>query len=201
MSDATLQHVIESRKSIRHYTGEPIPDEHVREIVRLASLAPSTMNLQPWRLVVVREHQAKQQLMAASMNQAQVGAADTVFVVYSDMLDTLETLAETVHPNMEGERAERALRSGQGYLKGLEPTEMHHLGNGMAYIFLGFLLLAARSMGYGTSAMLGFHPEQVRELYGLPAHAKIAAVVAMGVPANEGYEHHRHSVDRIARFV
>ncbi len=45
--------VILKRRSIRGYKPDPIPKEVIREIVALATRAPSSMNTQPWHLHVV----------------------------------------------------------------------------------------------------------------------------------------------------
>ncbi|HZL65588.1 MAG TPA: nitroreductase family protein [Thermoleophilia bacterium] len=44
-----------SRRSIRKYTGEPVPDDVVERLLRAAMAAPSAGNQQPWRFVVVRD--------------------------------------------------------------------------------------------------------------------------------------------------
>jgi nitroreductase len=41
------------RRSIRQYDAGPIPRVDLEDIVRLAGLAPSAFNLQPWRFVIV----------------------------------------------------------------------------------------------------------------------------------------------------
>jgi F420 biosynthesis protein FbiB-like protein len=44
---------IETRRSIRKFKDEPIPEEMVQAVLRAAILAPSAKNRQPWRFVVV----------------------------------------------------------------------------------------------------------------------------------------------------
>ncbi|MCP5182079.1 MAG: nitroreductase [Pseudomonadales bacterium] len=45
--------VILGRRSIRGFRPDPVPKDVIREIVRLATRAPSSMNTQPWHLHVV----------------------------------------------------------------------------------------------------------------------------------------------------
>lgn len=45
--------VIRSRRSVRAYKGDAIPQDSLRRIAEAASLAPSACNLQPWRFMVV----------------------------------------------------------------------------------------------------------------------------------------------------
>jgi nitroreductase len=48
--------------------------------------------------------------------------------------------------------------------------------------------------------MLGFDQEKVKELLGLPEHVKFAAMVPFGLPAAEGYPHHRFSLNKIVTY-
>ncbi|MCW3990654.1 MAG: nitroreductase family protein, partial [Candidatus Bathyarchaeota archaeon] len=44
-----------SRRSIRKYTEESVPEEHVTTILEAAMAAPSASNKKPWHFVVVTE--------------------------------------------------------------------------------------------------------------------------------------------------
>ncbi len=53
-ASAVLQ-VIRDRRSIRRFSPEPIPRQHLEAILEAGRLAPSSNNRQPWRFVVVTE--------------------------------------------------------------------------------------------------------------------------------------------------
>ncbi|MFA4911807.1 MAG: nitroreductase [Desulfobacteria bacterium] len=44
---------IKTRKSIRNFKPDPVPKETLREILEIASRAPSAMNTQPWEFIVL----------------------------------------------------------------------------------------------------------------------------------------------------
>ena len=46
---------INGRRSIRHFTSEPVSDEKIRQIPEAARLSPSAGNSQPWKFLVVRD--------------------------------------------------------------------------------------------------------------------------------------------------
>ena len=46
-----------SRRSIRQYTAQPVPDELITELLKAAMSAPSSGNRQPWQFVVINERQ------------------------------------------------------------------------------------------------------------------------------------------------
>jgi nitroreductase len=123
------------------------------------------------------------------------------FVVYSDMPDTLAAMDSVVHPNVPADRAAATVAQVRGIFGGQPEAQRGAWANAQTNIALGFLLLAAEAHGYATSTMLGFDPAAVRALLDLPEHAVIAALVSMGVAAQEGAPHHRHPVERILRIV
>jgi len=51
--------VITSRRSIRRFTSDPVPDELILKVLEAARWAPSGENEQPWKLVVVRNPETK----------------------------------------------------------------------------------------------------------------------------------------------
>lgn len=196
----TVKEAIESRHSIRKFVQEAIPKQDLLEMIRLAGLAPSAWNLQPWRFHIVADPAMKAKLQEAAYGQQQVTSAPAVAMVASDMEDVLEKLADTVHPGLSAERKEEETANLSAYFGSMSVEERGQWGLGQTYIALGFLLLAAEGMGYATVPMLGFDPNKVKEILNLPEHVKFAAMVPIGRKAAEGYATHRHPVDRIAIF-
>ncbi|HWI64702.1 MAG TPA: nitroreductase family protein [Symbiobacteriaceae bacterium] len=188
---------IESRRSIRKYSNEPVPPEDLDEILRLTSLAPSAWNLQPWRIHVVTSSKLKQQLQEAAYGQSQVTAAPVVFVLVSDMEDTLAHSEEIIHPGASAVQRQRQLETIKNTFGPMSVEERGYWGLAQANIALGFLLLAAQGLGYATVPMLGFDPAKVKQLLGVPEHVKIAAMVPMGDADERGHSHHRHKLERI----
>lgn len=44
------------RQSVRHYSGEPIPQELLDRVVRAGLLSLSGRKRRPWELIVIRDH-------------------------------------------------------------------------------------------------------------------------------------------------
>ena len=65
---------IRRRRSVRKYTGDPIPREHLEIIVDAGRLAASGSNNQPWDFVVVTDRAMIDQLKIASQWMEQAGA-------------------------------------------------------------------------------------------------------------------------------
>ena len=125
----------------------------------------------------------KAKLAEAAYRQPQVTAAPSVIVLYTDMADTLETLDEIVRPGTPPERAP-SVRGGSAAFRTADRGTARDVGAHQGFLALGFWLLAAEAHGYATSPMGGFEPEKVK-LLGLPANARIPAIVAIGRAAEE----------------
>jgi iodotyrosine deiodinase len=54
------------RRTVRHYSDEPVPDALIDEAIAVAGSAPSGANMQPWRFVVVRDAQTKRRIREAA---------------------------------------------------------------------------------------------------------------------------------------
>ncbi len=189
-----------ARRSVRSYTDQPVTDEEIRDLLELTGRAPSAFNLQPWRFIVVRDQQVKDDLRAAAFGQKQVSDAPVVIAMYADMEDTMAHLDEVVHPGLDAEKRESTLAMLRNTFGGMTPEARGVWANAQANIALGYLLLIARSEGFATSPMLGFNADTVKQLLGIPAHATVTSLVAIGRGADEGFESHRHTVERVAIF-
>lgn len=54
--------VLMSRKSIRRYKPDPVPDEMIDKILEAARWAPTGENYQPWRFIVIRDLETKDKI-------------------------------------------------------------------------------------------------------------------------------------------
>ena len=50
-----MQDPVLERRSIRKFTDDPVPDDHVNTLLKAGMSAPSAANERPWHFVVIRE--------------------------------------------------------------------------------------------------------------------------------------------------
>lgn len=156
LSPEALLQLIKSRRSIRAFKPDPIPDEHVKLIIEAARWAPSAGNLQPWHFVVVRDPERKRALAEAALHQMFIAEAPVVIVVGAD-------------------RERSALRYGDRgrYLYCL-------LDCGAA---IQNMLLMIHALGYGACWVGAFYDDEVRRIVGFPEHVQPVAIIPVGKPA------------------
>jgi len=75
---------IRTRRSIRKYRPEPIPDEKLEAILEAARMSPSAGNRQPWGFVVVQDSDRKRALAEAANNQTFLEEAAVIVTAVGD---------------------------------------------------------------------------------------------------------------------
>ena len=158
--------VIASRKSVRSYTDQPVSDEQVETMLRAAMSAPTGMNVQPWRFVVVRDQAVKDKL-AGGFNKM-IAQAPVVFVVCGET-----TLMRKPQGQPDAEAVE--VENGNWTQDCSAATEN--------------LLLAAEALGLGAVWTAAYPYEArvnpIREALGLPENVTPLCVVPCGYPAGD----------------
>ena len=79
---------IETRRSVRKYKPEAVPDEALKRILTAGQLAPSAGNRQPWRFVVVRDPETRKRLSEAARKQLWTGDAGVMIAALAVSPDT-----------------------------------------------------------------------------------------------------------------
>lgn len=80
----TILEAIRTRRSIREFKDEPVSTDVLREIILSGIQAPSGLNNQPWRFVVVRDEQCMRELGALTHYKHIILNAAALIVVYLD---------------------------------------------------------------------------------------------------------------------
>jgi nitroreductase len=197
----TVRQAAESRRTVRRYIQQDVPEEDLRELLRQTRLAPSPDNIQPWRFIAIRDPGVRAQMLPLANHQPECVSAHALIVLYADMEDVLANLDEIIHPGLAEPDRARIKGNLAERFGPLSVADRQRFAHGIAYIALGYLVLAAQAMGYRTSSILDFDPAGVKELLGLPEHVTVPALITIGKEDEPGYPHHRHSVERIALFV
>ena len=199
--------VIEKRASVREFLPDPVPVPTLREMVRLAGLAPSANNAQPWKFIAVTNRdllgrmadtvRRKLEVLlpvpedpAAKRTRTQVlwfstffGEAPAVFVVlrrpYEAVIDRILPGSGTSHEQINAMRGHPDIQS---------------LGASIEN-----LLLAAVALGYGgcwLSGPLLARPE-LEQVLEIRAPWSIGALAAIGKPSGVVERQERKPLEEI----
>jgi len=159
---------ITERRSVKAFDPNHLMSEQeIKQLMSLAMLSPTAFNIQNWRFVLVTDPLLRQQIRAASWNQAQVEEASLLIVLTADLN------AWAKQPERYWKNAPKAASDvlvpmiGQYYQNNDQVQRDEAMRScGMAATTL---MLAAKEMGYDTCPMDGFDFAAVSKLLNLPA--------------------------------
>lgn len=204
----TYEQLVKERRSIRVYDQEvKISKQEMHELLEEATLAPSSLNLQPWRFLVIESEEGKETLKGlAKFNQRQVETSAAVIAVFVDM-QSVETTQEIYDLAVEkgvmpADVRDRQVPAIQGMLKDIPKEQlrtMNFLDAGLAAMQI---MLSAQARGYATNPIGGFEKENIAEAYGLDKERfEAVMLISIGKAAEEGYQSVRLPIDDLAKWV
>ncbi len=175
---------LEARRAVPSFDPSvSITVEEVSRIVDKANLAPSSMNLQPWKILVAHSAEAKETLKAVSYNQAKVTEASAVIVVCGDLQHFRQVEQITADAVAQGvsteERRSRTIAMAIGAYESDHQKQRDEVFRGGSLWSMAFML-AATEAGWDTAPMGGFEPEKVAAAFGLPESVLPILLIAIG---------------------
>lgn len=202
-----FQQIVAGRRSIRKYDSSvKISKQEMEQILTEATLAPSSVNMQPWRFVVIESEEAKQKLLPlARFNQSQVTSSAAVIAIFGD-LDSFSNAEEIYSKAVElgympQEVKERQLTAIGGMYANLPQQANRDIVLIDSGLVAMQLMLAARAHGYDTCPMGGYEKDQIAEAYGLDKERYVPVMlVSIGKAADSGYPSVRLPIDKVAEW-
>ncbi len=146
---------IMSRKSVRKFLDEPVPNDVLESVLKAGMAAPSAMNRQPWAIEVVNDKEILNGL-SAMLPYGRLETAPVAIIVCGDMSKTLEGNARdfwVVDCSMMAENILLAAHS-----------------HGLGAVFTGAWPTKERG-------------DKVKEYLGMPENYEVLGVIPMGYPA------------------
>ncbi|MBU8788117.1 MULTISPECIES: nitroreductase family protein [Bacillus] len=199
--------IMKGRRSIRNYDPTvKISKEEMTDILEEATTAPSSVNAQPWRFLIIDSPEGKEKLAPlAKFNQTQVNTSSAVIAVFADMnnADYLEDIySKAVElgymPQEVKDRQMKALMAHFEQLPAQVNRETILIDAGLVSMQL---MLTARAHGYDTNPIGGYEKEKIAETFGLDKERYVPVMLlSIGKAADEGYASYRLPVETIAQW-
>ena len=164
-----------NRRSVRQYLSTPIPDEHLMRILDAARTAPTSGNQQPWKFLVITDRAKIDALRDACIESS---------LAYARQRPDFDPASE---PDLQAryERTFGNYLSAPVYVVVLTddnsryPSYNRYDGS----LAAGYLMIAARALGYGTCFITDAIPEDVtRQVLGIPDCFARICITPIGVP-------------------
>lgn len=182
-----FKQVINSRRAVNFFDPRrDVTDEELKDILETAALVPSSMNFQPWQIIVVRSPEAKEKLMKAAMNQTKIMDAPVTLIILADKEGwrvghpTVERVWENLLAlGYMTEKQRSWFEKGPEKLYG-NPEKSLAFAVKNAAFFAMAIMLAAKDRGIDSHPMDGFDHEAVREAFNIPDNFFVPVLIALG---------------------
>jgi len=148
--------VIKTRRSIRAYRSDPVPEKTLRKVLEAARIAPSGSNRQPWKFIVVKDKNLKEKIAQLCYGQHFISQAPIVIVA----------CGYNIHYNRGDYMGDYSML--------VDVT-----------IAMDHLILAARAEGLGTCWIGSFKNDEIKKLLKIPPEVQVVALTPLGYPKEE----------------
>ncbi|WAA12704.1 nitroreductase family protein [Fervidibacillus halotolerans] len=199
--------IVTGRRSIRKYDPTvKISRTEMKEILEKATLAPSSLNMQPWRFVVIDTEEGKEKLASlAPGNLTQVQTSAAVIAVFVDMKNEeyIETIFDTAVEKgyMPVDVRNRQVTGIKGYMENMTFEQKKAMNLIDAGLVSMQLMLVARAYGYDTNPIGGYDKENIAETFGIDKERYYPVMlISIGKAAEEGHKSVRLPVDTITEW-
>ncbi len=190
---------IGQRRSVRNFTEQPVPDRHIKTLLRAANQAPSAHNQQSWRFIVVRGENKKSLAKLVTSQAAQFSRPASALLRMAAL--SIISAPVVVAVVNTGELMSR----GNSLLQG-NPERTYDFFRTMeiqsSAAAVENLLVAATSLGLSTVwlGILFLIKNDVLEFLGEPK-GEFMAVVPVGYAARSGTGPKKVPVEEVVKYL
>ncbi|MGY2273857.1 nitroreductase family protein [Pseudomonas reactans] len=183
MTNAVIECIV-SRSAAKYYDPTAtLSDDQIAELVRIGTSAPTSFHLQNWRFIAVRTPEAKARLSPIAWSQPPITEAAVTFIICGQLADSSvipERLAPLVKAGfMPVEMvSDWELPARDLYLE--YPQRQRDEAVRTATFGASAIIYAARSLGFGSTPMIGFDAEGVAREFRLAENEVPVMLLSIG---------------------
>ena len=170
ISPEALLALLKSRRSIRRYRPDPVPDEMVEQLLEAGRWAPSASNRQPWTFIVVRDEAIRQQVAEHAafyfIRWAHVAEAPLLIILCGDAGKLI--YRQFLHEDI-----------------GLAGSQ---------------IMLQAKALGLGTCWLGGIDRKAIAATLKLPERLEVVGLLTVGFPAEDPPPTSRKPLSEIVHY-
>jgi len=191
-----FEKIVHERYATKHFDGRKIPESKVNKLLDMIRYAPSSFNIQPWKIIVVTNDKLKEKLTPASMNQKQIESCShlLVFCANIDIAGNIDKLEELMKKAGASTGYIDIMR---GFDKSLGEEQKLAWAQRQTYLALGNALNGAKSLGFDSCPMEGFDPKAYAKILELPSNLVPTALCPIGYTNDKPNPKLRFSAEEI----
>lgn len=195
-----FKEIVNKRYAVKKFTEEKVLESKIHELFELIRAAPTSFNIQPYVVKVVKDQKTKEMLFPFAWNQPQITSCShlLVFCANTDVAGCIDKLEKQIDESSSSSDATRA------YVKMMRDfesklTEEQKLSWAQRQTFLPFgnALNGAISLGFDSSPMEGFNPKEFARILKLENNLVPTALCAIGYATDKPKEKTRFPLKEI----
>jgi nitroreductase len=207
MKNNNFEDVVFNRRSVKVFDENvKISQKEMLEMIDKAATAPSSVNLQPWRFVIVESEEAKEKLRPLiRFNKRQNDTSSAMILIFGDMkcyekADEIygKAVKEGIMPE---EVKDEIINMFVPFYEKASREKMNDIVTIDSSLIAMQLMLVARHYGYDTNAIGGFEEDKLAEAFGLDKDRYVPVLIlAIGKSNYESHESVRLDTANICSF-
>ena len=195
-----FQEVVAQRFATKKFDGRMIPKEKLDELLELVRLAPSALNLQPWKIAVIDDPVMKATLAPATGNAEMITSASHVLVFCADT--DMEYLVAKMMAGMDAAGVPDAIKTHVRELcdemvLGLNIEQRKEWATHQVYLALGNAVNGAKALGFDSCPVTHFKPAEFARVLSIPVHLYPVALCPLGYAAHPAGPKSRFPLEEI----
>lgn len=193
--------IVRQRYACKKFDGKTIPEKKVQALFELVRLAPSSYNLQPWKIKVIGDSETKRKLVPVSgNNESQITTCShlLVFCAETDWKELLERFEKLLEKNnWPVDQIRTTIEKRRQFLSAKTAEERLHWAQLQIYIALGNALNGAKALGFASCPIGAFDSDGYAHVLQLPSNLVPTIVCPIGFPADKPKPKTRFSREEI----
>ncbi|MEN3015768.1 MAG: nitroreductase family protein [bacterium] len=179
-----LINLIKNRRSITFFDpNKEVSLETLKQVVELAATAPSGYNLQPWKIIIVKDKQTKSKLKEICYDQQKVEDASANIIILANTKGGIENVDKVLDSWIQlsyitSDQKEQIKQSIINSWSDQERAKRKAIRD--AAMFAMNLMICARIFDLETHPMEGFNAEKLKEFFQIPDHLIPIMIIAIG---------------------
>ncbi|MFW6382161.1 MAG: nitroreductase family protein [Bacillota bacterium] len=176
--------VLENRRSVFAFDSDKnLDDNLLRKIINKATLAPSSYNLQPWRILAVKSKEMRKQVYEEACSQQKVLDAPVLLIIlgdkdgyhrYNPAWNVKKKLGK-----VNEEKIKKIIKHNDNVTYNTSDKKLAFAIRNSSLLAMS-IMFTAKAFGVDTHPMIGFKPEKIREIFELEDNIKINMLISVG---------------------
>ena len=193
--------IIQSRYSCRNYNDKKILDEALRLILEAGRLAPSSLGLEPWKFLVIKDSKKKEEISKIANNQQHVKNCDVLLAILA-RLDFVEYFEDKLKKrNLSQEEIEARIALYKDYLNKKDSQDKLFYAREQCHLAIANLINMATNLEIRSCIIGGMDNKKMDDYLGLNENLKSVVLVTLGYSNEEIPQKNRFSFDEVVSFI